>query len=83
MAKKRKEKPKKEARIKVAEKSTPVKKDSAAAATTSRPARKIKYLENDAVFAKAHGYNPILLSKIQPLGNMSFRHLKYTQIGSY
>ena len=83
MAKKRKEKPKKEARIKAAEKSTPVKKDSAAAATTSRPARKIKYLENDAVFAKAHGYNPILLSKIQPLGNMSFRHLKYTQIGSY
>lgn len=83
MAKKSKEKPKKEARIKVAEKSTPVKKDSAAAATTPRPARKIKYLENDAVFAKAHGYNPILLSKIQPLGNMSFRHLKYTQIGSY
>lgn len=45
--------------------------------------RKIQYLENDPFFAKQKGYNPILLSKIQPAGNMRFDDPAYMKIGSY
>lgn len=64
---------------KVKDKKKPAKKQ----AITPVPARKILYLENDPVFAKAQGYNPLLLTKIQSEGNIRFSDPKYIQIGSY
>jgi hypothetical protein len=59
------------------------KKPAKKQAVTPVPARKILYLENDPAFAKAHGYNPLLLTKIQSEGNVRFSDPKYIQIGSY
>ncbi|MCH3972387.1 MAG: DUF87 domain-containing protein [Oscillospiraceae bacterium] len=46
------------------------------------PPRKILYLENDPAFAKKAGYNPYLMTKIQPEGNLDFSDVKFIRIGS-
>lgn len=57
------------------------KKKAAKKAEPTRLQLMPQFVDNDPVFAKKHGYNPFLISRTQPGGNLSFKSDRYIETG--